>query len=195
MISMDEFRDFCKHYDIAEKNIKYSAKEDCYTITYSVCGVLSKYYNRRPNFTLLSYYPSKTKEIYSWRWAAFNNNNTSRMSGQGFIRFSRGLTQVKQFSIDKSLNKLSKNINPTNFGYFDAPVNTIDELYSYMEMNIKNLKAIRDLSNDQQFRATAKLYNDELTKLRTLSSNIANLSKKLTTIINKKQGISNDFRE
>lgn len=117
------------------------------------------------------------------------------MTGQGFIRFSRGLTQVKQSSIDKSLNKLSKNINPTNFGYFDAPFNTIEELYSYMEMNIKNLKAIRDLSNDPQFRTTAKLYNDELTKLRTLSSNIANLSKKLTTIINKKQGISNDFSE
>ena len=25
MISMDEFRDFCKHYDIAEKNIKYKS--------------------------------------------------------------------------------------------------------------------------------------------------------------------------
>lgn len=190
---MNEFRDFCKYYDIAEKHIKYSAKDDCYNIPFSACGVLSKYYNRRPNKNLLTFYPSKTKEIYSWRWAAFNNNNTSRMTGQGFIRFSRGLTNVKQYAIDKSLNNISKNINPTNFGYYDAPVNTVEELYSYMEMNIKNLSDIRELSNDTQFRDMAKLYQEQLAQFKIMSRNIANLSKKLTTIINKKQGIENDF--
>lgn len=197
MITNDELRQFYQKYKIKLEPVfgDYHSQE----VNVSDCDCLKEFYKRRSSTTILKVFEKET------RWYAYNPVEVNckeqsgwhnyNQKGYGWIKIINSLDVLAECSLIDIVNQLKDkgDIKWKSLGYKTAYINTVEDLYSYMDLNLKRMKAIRELVSDESLLKNIELIKKNQSEIELLTNNNEELKRKIGETLKKKCAINSDM--
>lgn len=193
MINKDKFAEFCEkneielHYNLEDYDTLYIYRTDW--------KKLKKFYKKRPCSTLFwldfknkhdkySADPYKDMLGRSGQWE-------SNLYGNGFVNFLKDMSYFTEYNIEQCIKyeKVMYSYMPE----WEMGFKTLDELQTYLDMDLKNHEDIYKLNNDENWKNMIKTIKKKTLEKRELEESITNLKKKFLNITQRKGAIITDF--
>lgn len=197
MITNDELRQFYQKYKIKRE----PALNDFHTqeVDVSDCDCLKEFYKRRSSTTIIKVFDKENK------WYAYNPVEVNckeqngwhhyNQQGYGWIKVINSLDVLAEWSLIDIVNQLKDkgDIKWKSLGYKTAYINTVEDLYSYMELNLKRMRAIKELVSDESLLKNIELIKKNQSEIELLTNNNEELKRKIGETLKKKCAINSDM--
>lgn len=197
MITNDELRQFYQKYKIKLE----PALNDFHSqeIDVSDCDCLKEFYKRRSSTTILKVFDKENK-WYAYNPVEVNCKEQSgwhhyNQKGYGWIKVINSLDVLAECSLIDIVNQLKDkgDIKWKSLGYKTAYINTVEDLYSYMELNLKRMRAIKELVSDESLLKNIELIKKNQSEIELLTNNNEELKRKIGETLKKKCAINSDM--
>lgn len=197
MITNDELRQFYQKYKIKLE----PALNDFHSqeIDVSDCDCLKEFYKRRSSTTIIKVFDKENK-WYAYNPVEVNCKEQSgwrhyNQQGYGWIKVINSLDVLAEWSLIDIVNQLKDkgDIKWKSLGYKTAYINTVEDLYSYMELNLKRMRAIKELVSDESLLKNIELIKKNQSEIELLTNNNEELKRKIGETLKKKCAINSDM--
>lgn len=194
MINKDKFEEFCEKNEI-ELHYPDLENTDAVYIYRTDWEKLKKFYKKRPTSTLF--------------WIDFENKHEkfsadpykdmlgrkgmweSNLYGHGFVNFLQDMSHFTEYNLDSCI--ANEKVMYTYMPEWEMGFSTLDELQTYLDMDLKNHEDIYKLNNDENWKGMIKTIKEKTLEKRELEKSIAELKKKFLNITQRKGAIITDF--
>lgn len=193
MINKDKFKEFCEKNEI-ELNFNI---EDALTVTiYRTDWVkLKKFYKKRPSSELFWIDFKNKQERFSCdpykdmlgRKGMWESN----LYGYGFVKFLQDMSHFTEYNLDSCI--ANEKVMYSYMPEWEMGFSTLEELQTYLDMDLKNHEDIYKLNNDKNWKEMIKTIKEKTLEKRELEKSIAELKKKFLNITQRKGAIITDF--
>jgi len=197
MITKEELNTFYQKYKI--KITSCLEKNHLEEIDVSDCDCFKEYYKRRSSTTIIKVF-DEAKKWYAYNPLEANCKEQSgwyhyNQKGYGWIKIINSLDTLAEWSLIDIVNQLKDKgeIKWKSLGYKTAYINTVEDLYSYMEINLKRMKAIKELVSDESLLKNIELIKKNQSEIELLTNNNEELKRKIGETLKKKCAINSDM--
>ena len=203
MITKSEFEDLCKDYEIKyDKRKLYTTECDSMCIPYKACEKYKPYYLRRPCRELLrvsfrdddavvEYTGYNGYKDYNWK---VNSWGTQIGYGHGCVYIPEYLGDMSGYRLDKMIEKAIETgrLDMLEILLKKMPVQDIDEMRKYMDLNLKITDLNYQLLQNEGVRNAINKFAENRAHIATLEENNNQLKEKIKLQIEKLSNINKD---
>ena len=196
MITKEEFENFCIDYNIKlDKRRLYTTDCKSMTIPYKLCDKYKPYYLRRPCREILKVNFGNNTEKYSG-YKGYKDYEWGRLEGYGY-----GCVYIPEYLGDMSNYRLNNMIEKAaTTGRLDMlkiylkvmPVQDIEEMRKYMDLNLKITEANYKLLQNEGIRKAIDKFAENRANITSLEENNNKLKEKIKLQIEKLSNINKD---
>lgn len=196
MITKEEFENFCSDYEIKlDKRRLYTTDCKSMTIPYKLCEKYKQYYLRRPCREILKVNFGNNTEKYSC-YKGYKDYEWGRLEGYGY-----GCVYIPEYLGDMSNYRLNNMIEKAaTTGRLDMlkiylkvmPVQDIEEMRKYMDLNLKITEANYKLLQNEGIRKAIDKFAENRANITSLEENNNKLKEKIKLQIEKLSNINKD---
>lgn len=196
MITKEEFENFCSDYEIKlYKRRLYTTDCKSMTIPYKLCDKYKPYYLRRPCREILKVNFGNNTEKYSG-YKGYKDYEWGRLEGYGY-----GCVYIPEYLGDMSNYRLNNMIEKAaTTGRLDMlkiylkvmPVQDIEEMRKYMDLNLKITEANYKLLQNEGIRKAIDKFAENRANITSLEENNNKLKEKIKLQIEKLSNINKD---
>ena len=196
MITKEEFENFCSDYEIKlDKRRLYTTDCKSMTIPYKLCDKYKPYYLRRPCREILKVNFGNNTEKYSG-YKGYKDYEWGRLEGYGY-----GCVYIPEYLGDMSNYRLNNMIEKAaTTGRLDMlkiylkvmPVQDIEEMRKYMDLNLKITEANYKLLQNEGIRKAIDKFAENRANITSLEENNNKLKEKIKLQIKKLSNINKD---
>ena len=196
MITKEEFENFCSDYEIKlYKRRLYTTDCKSMTIPYKLCDKYKPYYLRRPCREILKVNFGNNTEKYSG-YKGYKDYEWGRLEGYGY-----GCVYIPEYLGDMSNYRLNNMIEKAaTTGRLDMlkiylkvmPVQDIEEMRKYMDLNLKITEANYELLQNEGIRKAIDKFAENRANITSLEENNNKLKEKIKLEIEKLSNINKD---
>ena len=196
MITKEEFENFCSDYEIKlDKRRLYTTDCKSMTIPYKLCDKYKPYYLRRPCKEILKVNFGNNTEKYSC-YKGYKDYEWGRLEGYGY-----GCVYIPEYLGDMSNYRLNNMIEKAaTTGRLDMlkiylkvmPVQDIEEMRKYMDLNLKITEANYKLLQNEGIRKAIDKFAENRANITSLEENNNKLKEKIKLQIEKLSNINKD---
>ena len=196
MITKEEFENFCSDYEIKlDKRRLYLTDCKSMTIPYKLCDKYKPYYLRRPCKEILKVNFGNNTEKYSC-YKGYKDYEWGRLEGYGY-----GCVYIPEYLGDMSNYRLNNMIEKAaTTGRLDMlkiylkvmPVQDIEEMRKYMDLNLKITEANYKLLQNEGIRKAIDKFAENRANITSLEENNNKLKEKIKLQIEKLSNINKD---
>ena len=196
MITKEEFENFCSDYEIKlYKRRLYTTDCKSMTIPYKLCDKYKPYYLRRPCREILKVNFGNNTEKYSG-YKGYKDYEWGRLEGYGY-----GCVYIPEYLGDMSNYRLNNMIEKAaTTGRLDMlkiylkvmPVQDIEEMRKYMDLNLKITEANYKLLQNVGIRKAIDKFAENRANITSLEENNNKLKEKIKLQIKKLSNINKD---
>ena len=196
MITKEEFENFCSDYEIKlYKRRLYTTDCKSMTIPYKLCDKYKQYYLRRPCKEILKVNFGNNTEKYSG-YKGYKDYEWGRLEGCGY-----GCVYIPEYLGDMSNYRLNNMIEKAaTTGRLDMlkiylkvmPVQDIEEMRKYMDLNLKITEANYKLLQNEGIRKAIDKFAENRANITSLEENNNKLKEKIKLQIEKLSNINKD---
>ena len=196
MITKEEFENFCSDYEIKlDKRRLYTTDCKSMTIPYKLCEKYKQYYLRRPCREILKVNFGNNTEKYSC-YKGYKDYEWGRLEGYGY-----GCVYIPEYLGDMSNYRLNNMIEKAaTTGRLDMlkiylkvmPVQDIEEMRKYMDLNLKITEANYKLLQNEGIRKAIDKFAENRANITSLEENNNKLKEKIKLQIKKLSNINKD---
>ena len=196
MITKEEFENFCSDYEIKlDKRRLYTTDCKSMTIPYKLCEKYKQYYFRRPCREILKVNFGNNTEKYSC-YKGYKDYEWGRLEGYGY-----GCVYIPEYLGDMSNYRLNNMIEKAaTTGRLDMlkiylkvmPVQDIEEMRKYMDLNLKITEANYKLLQNEGIRKAIDKFAENRANITSLEENNNKLKEKIKLQIEKLSNINKD---
>ena len=196
MITKEEFENFCSDYEIKlYKRRLYTTDCKSMTIPYKLCDKYKPYYLRRPCREILKVNFGNNTEKYSC-YKGYKDYEWGRLEGYGY-----GCVYIPEYLGDMSNYRLNNMIEKAaTTGRLDMlkiylkvmPVQDIEEMRKYMDLNLKITEANYKLLQNEGIRKAIDKFAENRANITSLEENNNKLKEKIKLQIEKLSNINKD---
>lgn len=196
MITKEEFENFCSDYEIKlDKRRLYTTDCKSMTIPYKLCDKYKPYYLRRPCKEILKVNFGNNTEKYTG-YKGYKDYEWGRLEGYGY-----GCVYIPEYLGDMSNYRLNNMIEKAaTTGILDMlkiylkvmPVQDIEEMRKYMDLNLKITEANYKLLQNEGIRKAIDKFAENRANITSLEENNNKLKEKIKLQIKKLSNINKD---
>lgn len=196
MITKEEFENFCSDYEIKlYKRRLYTTDCKSMTIPYKLCDKYKPYYLRRPCREILKVNFGNNTEKYTG-YKGYKDYEWGRLEGYGY-----GCVYIPEYLGDMSNYRLNNMIEKAaTTGRLDMlkiylkvmPVQDIEEMRKYMDLNLKITEANYKLLQNEGIRKAIDKFAENRANITSLEENNNKLKEKIKLQIEKLSNINKD---
>ena len=196
MITKEEFENFCSDYEIKlYKRRLYTTDCKSMTIPYKLCDKYKPYYLRRPCKEILKVNFGNNTEKYTG-YKGYKDYEWGRLEGYGY-----GCVYIPEYLGDMSNYRLNNMIEKAaTTGRLDMlkiylkvmPVQDIEEMRKYMDLNLKITEANYKLLQNEGIRKAIDKFAENRANITSLEENNNKLKEKIKLQIEKLSNINKD---
>ena len=196
MITKEEFENFCSDYEIKlYKRRLYTTDCKSMTIPYKLCDKYKPYYLRRPCREILKVNFGNNTEKYTG-YKGYKDYEWGRLEGYGY-----GCVYIPEYLGDMSNYRLNNMIEKAaTTGRLDMlkiylkvmPVQDIEEMRKYMDLNLKITEANYELLQNEGIRKAIDKFAENRANITSLEENNNKLKEKIKLQIEKLSNINKD---
>lgn len=198
MITKEEFENFCSDYEIKlDKRRLYTTDCKSMTIPYKLCDKYKPYYLRRPCREILKVNFGNNTEKYTG-YKGYKDYEWGRLEGYGY---GYGCVYIPEYLGDMSNYRLNNMIEKAaTTGRLDMlkiylkvmPVQDIEEMRKYMDLNLKITEANYKLLQNEGIRKAIDKFAENRANITSLEENNNKLKEKIKLQIEKLSNINKD---
>lgn len=198
MITKEEFENFCSDYEIKlDKRRLYLTDCKSMTIPYKLCDKYKPYYLRRPCREILKVNFGNNTEKYTG-YKGYKDYEWGRLEGYGY---GYGCVYIPEYLGDMSNYRLNNMIEKAaTTGRLDMlkiylkvmPVQDIEEMRKYMDLNLKITEANYKLLQNEGIRKAIDKFAENRANITSLEENNNKLKEKIKLQIEKLSNINKD---
>lgn len=198
MITKEEFENFCSDYEIKlDKRRLYTTDCKSMTIPYKLCDKYKPYYLRRPCKEILKVNFGNNTEKYTG-YKGYKDYEWRRLEGYGY---GYGCVYIPEYLGDMSNYRLNNMIEKAaTTGRLDMlkiylkvmPVQDIEEMRKYMDLNLKITEANYKLLQNEGIRKAIDKFAENRANITSLEENNNKLKEKIKLQIEKLSNINKD---
>ena len=198
MITKEEFENFCSDYEIKlYKRRLYTTDCKSMTIPYKLCDKYKQYYLRRPCREILKVNFGNNTEKYTG-YKGYKDYEWGRLEGYGY---GYGCVYIPEYLGDMSNYRLNNMIEKAaTTGRLDMlkiylkvmPVQDIEEMRKYMDLNLKITEANYKLLQNEGIRKAIDKFAENRANITSLEENNNKLKEKIKLQIEKLSNINKD---
>ena len=198
MITKEEFENFCSDYEIKlDKRRLYLTDCKSMTIHYKLCDKYKPYYLRRPCREILKVNFGNNTEKYTC-YKGYKDYEWGRLEGYGY---GYGCVYIPEYLGDMSNYRLNNMIEKAaTTGRLDMlkiylkvmPVQDIEEMRKYMDLNLKITEANYKLLQNEGIRKAIDKFAENRANITSLEENNNKLKEKIKLQIEKLSNINKD---
>ena len=195
MITKEEFENFCSDYEIKlDKRRLYTTDCKSMNIPYKLCDKYKQYYLRRPCKELLKVNFGNTEKYTGYK--GYKDYEWGRLEGYGY-----GCVYIPEYLGDMSNYRLNNMIEKAaTTGRLDMleiylkvmPVQDIEEMRKYMDLNLKITEANYKLLQNEGIRKAIDKFAENRANITSLEENNNKLKEKIKLQIEKLSNINKD---
>ena len=194
MINKAKFKEFCEKNEIKlQLNLE---NQDAVYIYRTDWEKLKKFYKKRPTSTLfwLDFSNAKHEKFSADPYKDMLGRTgmwESNLYGHGFVNFLQDMSHFTEYNLDSCI--ANEKVMYTYMPEWEMGFSTLDELQTYLDMDLKNHEDIYKLNNDENWKGMIKTIKEKTLEKRELEKSIAELKKKFLNITQRKGAIITDF--
>ena len=203
MITKSEFEDFCNDYDIKlDKRRLYLADCKFMNLPYKSCDKYKPYYLRRPCRELLKvnfksdgvgveYTCYDGYKDYNW---VTNKWGTQVGYGHGCVYIPEYIGDMSSYRLDNMIEKAvaTGRLDMLEILFKKMPVQNINEMRKYMDLNLKITEANYKLLQNEGIRNAIDKFAENRANITLLEENNNKLKEKIMLQIEKLSNINKD---